>query len=218
MTYIEYALYDTDINEIELKQNVELAIINGANCISVPFAYTKQCRALAKDTPVIISNPIDYPLGLLDTPTRNTAILNSINNGAQKIEIVIQNNYLNFRKYEKIRQDIKSNLEICKANNVALYYYLEYRIFTHQALVKACGILQEFGLNMIYPSTGYMLDNIDDNIIATVLLHQKTGITAIFSGNLWNDRHVQSLKKNNIDSIRTNSINTLKLLGTEHHK
>ena len=38
MTYIEYALYDTDINEIELKQNVELAIINGANCISVPFA------------------------------------------------------------------------------------------------------------------------------------------------------------------------------------
>jgi deoxyribose-phosphate aldolase len=218
MTYIEYALYDTDINEIELKQNVELAIINGANCISVPFAYTKQCRALAKDTPVIISNPIDYPLGLLDTPTRNTAILNSINNGAQKIEIVIQNNYLNFRKYEKIRQDIKSNLEICKANNVALYYYLEYRIFTHQALVKACGILQEFGLNMIYPSTGYMLDNIDDNIIATVLLHQKTGITAIFSGNLWNDRHVQSLKKNNIDSIRTNSINTLKLLGKEHHK
>ena len=195
MTYIEYALYDTDINEIELKQNVELAIINGANCISVPFAYTKQCRALAKDTPVIISNPIDYPLGLLDTPTRNTAILNSINNGAQKIEIVIQNNYLNFRKYEKIRQDIKSNLEICKANNVALYYYLEYRIFTHQALVKACGILQEFGLNMIYPSTGYMLDNIDDNIIATVLLHQKTGITAIFSGNLWNDRHVESLKK-----------------------
>lgn len=218
MTYIEYALYDTDINEIELKQNVELAIINGANCISVPFAYTKQCRALAKDTPVIISNPIDYPLGLLDTPTRNTAILNSINNGAQKIEIVIQNNYLNFRKYEKIRQDIKSNLEICKANNVALYYYLEYRIFTHQALVKACGILQEFGLNMIYPSTGYMLDNIDDNIIATVLLHQKTGITAIFSGNLWNDRHVESLKKNNIDSIRTNSINTLKLLGSEHHK
>lgn len=218
MTYIEYALYDTDINEIELKQNVELAIINGANCISVPFAYTKQCRALAKDTPVIISNPIDYPLGLLDTPTRNTAILNSINNGAQKIEIVIQNNYLNFRKYEKIRQDIKSNLEICKANNVALYYYLEYRIFTHQALVKACGILQEFGLNMIYPSTGYMLDNIDDNIIATVLLHQKTGITAIFSGNLWNDRHVESLKKNNIDSIRTNSINTLKLLGKEHHK
>lgn len=218
MTYIEYALYDTDINEIELKQNVELAIINGANCISVPFSYTKQCRTLAKDTPVIISNPIDYPLGLLDTPTRNTAILNAINNGAQKIEIVIQNNYLNFRKYEKIRQDIKSNLEICKDNNVALYYYLEYRIFTHQALVKACGILQEFGLNMIYPSTGYMLDNIDDNIIATVLLHQKTGITAIFSGNLWNDRHVQSLKKNNIDSIRTNSINTLKLLGKEHHK
>ena len=80
MTYIEYALYDTDINEIELKQNVELAIINGANCISVPFAYTKQCRTLAKDTPVIISNPIDYPLGLLDTSTRNTAILNAINN------------------------------------------------------------------------------------------------------------------------------------------
>jgi hypothetical protein len=51
-----------------------------------------------------------------------------------------------------------------------------------------------------------MLDNIDDNIIAVILLKQKTNINTIFSGNIWTEQHVKTLIKNNINHIRFNNI------------
>jgi len=207
MTYLEYAIYDLDNTEVEIKSNIELAIQQRVNVISVPFALTKFCKSLVKGTDILVSNAIDYPLGISDTKTRNSAISNAIDNGAQKIDLVLQNNYLSLKKYDKLKQDIYSNLEICKKYNIELCFYLEYRTFTHQSLIKACNMLYETGsINNVYVSTGYMLDNIDDNIIAVVLLKQKTNINTIFSGNIWTEQHVRTLVKNNINHIRFNNI------------
>lgn len=212
MTYIEYALYDLDMPEAEIKTNIESAIRYGVDCVSVPFALTKFCKNLSKGTKTLVSNAIDYPLGISDTNTRNSAVSNAIQNGATKIDLVIQNNYLGYKKYEKLKQDILSNLEICQNNNVSLFFYLEYRIFTHQALIKACNLLLETNsIKNVYVSTGYMLDSIDDNIIATVLLKQKTNINTIFTGNIWTKNHIKTLVKNNITSIRTNTVNAISL-------
>jgi deoxyribose-phosphate aldolase len=212
MKYIEYALYDLDNNDVEIKSNLESAIQYQVNTISVPFALTKFCRVLTKGTNVLVANAIDYPLGISDTKTRNNAIENAIDNGAQKIELVLQNSYLSLKKYDKLRQDILSNLEICQKNNIELSFYLEYRIFTHQALIKACNLLTETGvIKKAYVSTGYMLDNIDDNIIAVILLKQKTNINTIFSGNIWTEQHVKTLIKNDINYIRLNNINSISL-------
>lgn len=207
MTYLEYAIYDLDNTEAEIKSNIELAIQQQVNDISVPFALTKFCKLLVKGTNILVSNAIDYPLGISDTKTRNNAILNAIDNGAQKIDLVLQNSYLNLKKYDKLKQDIISNLEICKKYNIELCFYLEYRTFTHQSLIKACNMLYETGsINNVYVSTGHMLDNIDDNIIAVILLKQKTNINTIFSGNIWTEQHVKTLIKNNINHIRFNNI------------
>lgn len=211
MKYLEYAIYDMDFDEEEVKNNIELAKTHRVNCVSVPYFYTKFCRSLLKNDNIITSTSIDYPLGLSDTKSRNTAITQAISNGAQKIEIVIQNNYLSNKKYDKIRQDIRSNLDICAEKNVDLYYYLEYRIFTHHSLIKACEILKEFSLNTVYPSTGYMIDNIDDNIIASVLLGQKTKIQTVFTGNIWTKEHIDKLEKSNISSVRSNNIHSISL-------
>lgn len=211
MTYIEYALHDLDFTEEEIKYAIESAISLGVNCISVPFALTKFCKSITKHTSTIVSNPIDYPLGFLDTKTRNSAIINSIENGADKIDIVIQNNYLNYKKYDKLRADILSNYQICKERNIPLYYFLEYRVFTHQSLIKACNILLEVPVSHVYVSTGHMLDSIDDNIVASVLLQQKTKIQTIFTGTLWHKKQVDILNKNDIRYIRLNTINSIRI-------
>lgn len=213
MKNIEYAIYDLDLHEEELKNQIVKSKSLNVNCISVPFFYTKLARSLVKETPILISNSIDYPYGLSDTKTRNEAIKNAIANGAQKIEIVIQNNLLSNRKYDKIRNDINSNHEICLNNNISITYYLEYRVFTHQALIKCCEIMKESNLTSIYTSTGNMIDNIDDNIIANILLKEKTGITTIFTGNIWNKNHVEKLQKHNIDQIRINNLHGIHIFN-----
>lgn len=212
MKYIEYALYDLDYNEDEIKSGIDQAIALGVNCISVPFALTKVCKALTKNTGIITSNPIDYPLGISDTKTRNSAILHAIDNGAEKIGIVIQNNYLNYKKYDKIKADMASNYEICQKHNIPIHYMLEYRVFTHQSLIKACHMLLEVPINTVYVSTGYMLDNIEDNITATILLNQKTNINTIFTGNVWNKKQIETLNKNNINFLRLNTINSIRIV------
>jgi deoxyribose-phosphate aldolase len=213
MKNIEYAIYDLDLDEEEIKVKILNAQSLNINCISIPYFYTKLVKSLVKDTQIIVSNSIDYPHGLSDTKSRNSAVKNAIVNGAQKIEIVIQNNLLSNRKYDKIRNDIKSNIDICAINNIPITYYLEYRIFTHHSLIKACDIIQEFGLKSVYPSTGNMIDNIDDNIIASILLKEKTGISTIFTGNIWNKNHIEKLNKYKIDQIRTNTLNGVRLFN-----
>jgi deoxyribose-phosphate aldolase len=209
---IEYNLYNIDYNEIELKAKIEEAIKYSVSSISVPFAYTKLCKSLVKDTGIKIANPIDYPLGIMDTNSRGFAIKNAIDNGAQKINIVIQNNLLCSKKYDKIKQDIQNNNNICTEKNVDLNYYVEYRTFTHQSLIKACAILLENNIQKVYVSTGFMLDNPEDNLIATVLLKDKSKIQTIFTGNIWTVKHVENLRKNNISYVCTNSIESIKLI------
>jgi deoxyribose-phosphate aldolase len=209
---IEYNLYNIDYNEIELKAKIEEAIKYSVSSISVPFAYTKLCKSLVKDTGIKIANPIDYPLGIMDTNSRGFAIKNAIDNGAQKINIVIQNNLLCSKKYDKIKQDIQNNNNICTEKNVDLNYYVEYRTFTHQSLIKACAILLENNIQKAYVSTGFMLDNPEDNLIATVLLKDKSKIQTIFTGNIWTVKHVENLRKNNISYVCTNSIESIKLI------
>lgn len=209
MTYIEYALYDLDTTEQDIKQNVEIASKIGVNCISVPYSFIKLVKGLVADKNIIVSTAIDYPLGILDSGTRNTAIKTAINNGAEKIEIVLQNNYLTTRKYDKIRHDIKSNTDITNEYKIPLFYHLEYRVFTHQSLIKSCEILQEFGIHNVYPSTGYMLDDIEDNMIASIILKTKTNINTIISGNIWTKSHFECFMKHKFSSIRINNINSL---------
>lgn len=91
-----------------------------------------------------------------------------------------------------------------------MFYFLEYRVFTHQSLIKACNILLETPISNVYVSSGYMLDNPDDNVIACVLLQQKTNIKTIFTSNIWQKKHTDALKKNNINSMRFSNINSIR--------
>lgn len=211
MKYKEYALYGLDYSEIDIKTNIESVLSLGIDSVSVPYFYTKLAKTItANYSGILISNAIDYPFGLSDIKTRNEAVSNAIDNGADKISLVFQNNYLSNKKYDKLRQDIISNLEICKKHNIDLIYYLEYRIFTHQSLIKACNLLLEASIDKIYVSTGHMLDEIYDNIIAVNLLKQKTNINPIFTANIWTKDHVSLLKKNEISCIRFNNLNAIK--------
>jgi deoxyribose-phosphate aldolase len=212
MTYIEYAIYDLDYSDIEFKKNVTEAINLGVNCLSVPVTYNRVCKSLIKDKNIVLSNAVDYPLGIMDTESRKTTIENHIKNGAQKIDIVVQNNLLNLKKYDKIKLDIEENLSVCKKYNVPLYYYLEYRVFTHQSLIKICELLSVYGINNVYISTGYMLDNPEDNLIALSLIKSKSQINVIFTANLWTNKQLETIKKSKINLFRTSSIETIRLL------
>lgn len=217
---IEYSIYDIAISDEELKKNLNEVVTYNPNTISVLPANIKLAKNIISSTnkSIKISTCIDYPLGIFDTKTRNMAVESAIKSGADIVSVCAQSYFFCNRKYDKFREDIRSNLEICSKNNVKLRYFLEYRVFTYELLYRVSQILLDLGVDTIYPSTGYLLDDINDNLVAAALINKKVPINIICNGNIWNNSQINNIFKSKIHGIKVNSINGLDLLNQNNIK
>lgn len=211
---LEYALYDISFNDTELKETITQAVKYSPDVISVLPPCLKSVKNLVPD-PIILSCPIDYPLGTSDLKTRITGVEYAIKNGAKAVDVVATPYLLANRKYDKFREDIKHITEFCATfENIQVRYMLEYRIFTYELLYKIAQILYGYGVKTILPSTGYMIDDISDNILASALIKKKVhNINIITNGNVWNLQQLQIVQKADPYGIRLNSINALDLFS-----
>ena len=209
---IEYSYYDIASNDEEVKLNVNKAINYPIVAVSVLPSFLKCVKPLINSN-IRLSSVVDYPLGIMDSRSRLAAIEYSIKAGANIIEIVAPSHPMCNRKYEKIRDDIKSNLDLCLEHNVELRYTVDYRVFSYDTLYKIAQIFLTSGISTLYPSTSNFLDDINDNIIASVLINKKVPkIKIICTGNLWNNNQATVVKKTDLYGIKVNSINGLDLL------
>jgi len=208
----ELSFYDVASSDDEFKEIIKNINFLNPDTVCVFLNHIKLLKNNISEN-IKISTPIDYPLGNSDTKTRLCAIDSAIKNGANIINIVAQPYYLCNRKYEKFRDDIKQTQEVCIKNNVELRYILEYRIFTYELLYKVAQILLSNDIRTIYPSTGYLLDDINDNILACALINKKVpNINIISNGNIWNIGQINNINKSKLFGIKVNSVNALKLL------
>jgi deoxyribose-phosphate aldolase len=209
--YIEYAYYDLSSNEAETKQNINQAIKLGVQNLSVLPSYVKMAKSITQN--LLVSCPIDYPLGVLDLKSRISAVEGAIKNGVDIVDVVCPAYPLCHRKYDKFREDIKNLKDLCDYNKIQLRYFLEYRIYSYDLLYKIAQVLLEFDVNICFPSTGHLLDDINDNLIATAMINKKTEkINMIINGNVWNSSQVNLIFKSKPYGIRLNSINSLQLI------
>lgn len=195
MKYIDYACYDYSLNETETENNAIAAIKAGANSISVlPYSInTIKNLTEIKSKQISLSCAADFPYGLSDQKTRNFMISQLSKSGLDYIDLFIPTKIVSNRKYDKFRDDIKSNLEICNENNIKLRYILEYRVYSHEILAKICQILLSLGVDTVFPSSGMMIDDINDNLIACNYLYVKSQIKTIVTGNCYNEKHYKAV-------------------------
>lgn len=207
---IEYACYDRTLTEEEVKNNIANAIKLGIKNISTYQYSLPYIKSVLADN-IFVSCPADFPYGLSDLKSRNLIVSQIAKSGVNGIDLVMQSKYVTNRKYDKIREDIKTNLDICQENKVKLRYILEYRVFGHETLAKICQILKGFDIHDVIPSTGQMIDDINDNIIAAKYLYTKSGINVIINGNVWNQKHLDNIKNLDISSIRLHYLSNIEL-------
>lgn len=210
---LEYCYYDIAANETEITNSIQKAIKLVPENISVLPPYIKLVKSLLPNS-IKISCPIDFPLGILDNKARISLVENSIKNGADLIDAVCPAQLLCNRKYDKFREDIRQLSSVCSATNVELRYILEYRQYSYELLYKIAQVLLDFNIKTCYPSTGFSLDDISDNILAAALINKKVpDINIICTGNLWNTQQATMVKNSKLYGLRVNSINALEILS-----
>lgn len=153
---------------------------------------------------------IDYPLGMSTSYIRLKNI--EIISGQSGIVSIQAPSYMLVnRKYDPIRKEIQEIKNVL-SENTEIRYILDYRKFNHNILHKFCSILKENNIGSIYPSSGFFLDNIYDNIVASKYLEQKSNILSIFNGNIWTKDHIDLIIKSKLYGISLEHIHSLKLL------
>lgn len=219
MKIIEYAYYDLASNEAEVKEVVKQALTFQPHSISVLPYYLKIVKPIMFGR-TDLSCVVDYPFGLSDSASRILSVDQAIKDGADSIELIMANPLLCNRKYDKVRKELEIYSNLCLSHNVEPRCILEYKIFTPELLYKAAAILNEFNINIIYPSANFLIDNIADNILAGMLIHQKNPkSTIIFSGSAWTDEHMNLLTDNQqIYGYKTTNIYTLEKLYKKMNK
>lgn len=210
--YLEYACYDYSLNETETQAHISNAYKLGiTNFCVLPYSIQTARSSVSDPDSINLCVPVDFPYGLSDIKSRNFSVTQLCKQKIKTIDLFVPTKILSNRKYDKLRDDIKSNLEICSENNIKLRYVLEYRVFSHEILAKVCGILVDFGVDTVIPSSGHMIDDINDNLIACSYLNTKSKIKVICNGNIYNEKHTKNLKNNNLYGVRFHYINSINL-------
>lgn len=212
--HLEYSYYDIASKDLELTDNLTQALKYNISAVSVLPPYAKAVRSILPENHLIkLSCPVDFPLGIMDAASRLSVAESCIKNGVNILDVVCPVYMLCNRKYDKFRDDIKNFQSLSANNKVEIRYILEYRQFTYELLYKIAQILIDFNITTIFPSTGYFLDEISDNILASALINKRvSSINIISNGNLWNSHQVKLVKNSNIYGLRVNSLNALKLI------
>lgn len=208
---LEFCQHDFTLNEHENKETILEAIKYKPNYISVCSYYVKGVSQMT-DIPVVC--PIDFPIGLSDSKTRLQMGSFAIKNGARALDVTYPAQLIVNRKYDKFREDIKNFNNLSIEHNVVVRYVLEYRKYSYELLYKLSQILLDFGVGTALLSTGYFLDDINDNIIAASMITKKNpNINIILTANIWTKEHVDNIVKSGLSGFRANNINSLKLFS-----
>lgn len=219
MNIIEYGHYDIASNESEIKEIITKALLFHPQTISTLPYYTKIVKSLIpKETR--LSCILDYPFGLSDSESRNKLLETAIKNGSEIVEIVAPSHLLCNRRYDKFRKELESYTKLCAESNVEIRYMLEYKLFTPELLYKTASILIDYNISVMYPSVNYLLDNISDNILVSMLINQKNPkIKIIVNGSAWTDDHINTIFNNpKIYGYKTSNIYTLEKLFLKNKK
>jgi len=208
--YIDFAIIDTDLNESKARELLKYITDNNyVNSVTVPYYFIKLIKPYINNG-CDFSCFIDYPLGISDSKTRCLAVDQAIKTGFNTIDVSMPQNLAANRKYDKIRDDIKAITDISVPNHINVRYILEYRKFDHFCLKKACEIFENLGIKYVFPSSGYFIDNLADNILASVFLYNNSkDLKIICTGNLWQNKHFETITKSGLFGFRTTSIHTL---------
>jgi len=209
--HLEFAQHDHTLNENENKELITEALQYKPDSISV-FSYYIKNLVQITNTPIIC--PIDFPVGISDGKTRLNMAEFAIKNGAKGLDVLYPAQLIINRKYEKFREDIKNFKELTNDKNIKIRYTLEYRKYSYELLYKLVQILYDNGVSTVLLSTGYFLDDINDNIIAAGMIVKKTPpINVVLTANIWTKEHVNNIVKSGLYGFRANTINGLKLFN-----
>ena len=152
--YFDHTILKADATEAQVAKVCEEARENNFASVCVNQYYTKFVAEQLKGSDIDVCTVVGFPLGMSDTRVKAFETKAAIEDGATEIDMVINVGALKDKKYDYVRNDIRTLKEVC-GKDVVLKVILETCLLTKEEIVKASELSKEAGADFVKTSTGF---------------------------------------------------------------
>ena len=196
----ELACYNQDSTYNDILNTIFVAADKNVSSVAIPSGFMSCVGDFLKDQK--FSAAIDFPYGLGGTQVRLHEIILAIKQGASFIDLVINNSYIKEENWRKIRDDLKACISVCKKNNVELRAIIEYRLFPLKTVLLMCELFNTIGMYHVVNSTGFVVDDISDNVIISHQIQEKTGVFVTSCVRAFTESHIKIFEEIDVYALR----------------
>ncbi len=152
LKYVDHTLLTQTATWEDIKQICDDGMAFGTASVCIPPSYVKQAKEYVGDK-LAICTVIGFPNGYNTTAVKEFETKEALKEGASEIDMVINIGWLKDKKYDAIREEIKTLKAACGKN--ILKVIIETCLLTDEEKVKMCQLVTEAGADFIKTSTGF---------------------------------------------------------------
>jgi deoxyribose-phosphate aldolase len=150
---IDHTNLHPDATNKDIEQLCKEAIEWGTAAVCVAPYYVEKCKNILAKTDIKVCTVIGFPLGANKTEVKTLEAKESLKDGADELDMVINIGALKSSDYTPVFQDIKQIAELAEDN--ILKVILETALLTDKEIIRACEIAEEAGADFVKTSTGF---------------------------------------------------------------
>ena len=151
--YIEHTLLKQDATREDLEKLLKEACEYSFLGVCVNPCNVKFAKQFLKDTDIKVVTVIGFPLGQATCESKVLETIDSVKNGADEIDMVINIGALKSRNLKLVEDDIKAVVEASGRRLVKVI--IETCLLTDEEKVEACQLAKLAGADFVKTSTGF---------------------------------------------------------------
>ncbi|MBE6081376.1 MAG: deoxyribose-phosphate aldolase [Tissierellaceae bacterium] len=152
--FIDHTLLKPDATEEMIENLCDEARKYNFYAVCINPYYVKLVKKILRNSDVKIATVIGFPLGANTGKIKALEAEESIRDGADELDMVINIAALKNKDYDKVKEDIEEVVKKAKGNAL-VKVIIETCLLTEDEKVRACNLSLEAGANFVKTSTGF---------------------------------------------------------------
>ena len=152
---IDHTLLKPEATPDEIKKLCMEAKDYSFASVCINPCYVSLCSELLRGTGVKVCTVIGFPLGSTTTEVKQYETEQSIKNGANEVDMVINVGQLKQGNYDYVEKDVKAVVSTARRHNVLSKVIFETALLTDEEKVRAALICKKAGADFVKTSTGF---------------------------------------------------------------
>ena len=152
MSHVDHTLLTQTASWKEIQVICDEAMEFKTASVCIPPSYVKQAREYVGER-MAVCTVIGFPNGYMTTAVKEAETRDTLENGADEIDMVINIGWVKDSLYEQVEAEIRSLKAIC--GEKILKVIIETCLLTEEEKIRMCQVVTAAGADYIKTSTGF---------------------------------------------------------------